>query len=246
MERQKCHAFVLRSAKYKDHDKILTLFTRSEGKLTVCAKGAMSIKCKYSPSTQLFALSEYVLSESKSGLYVYSADLIRMFEGIVKDYERLAVASYFCELIDIMFHAGMNEDITFNLIYYALDLTEKAPLEYMPLIAFVIALKLTGISGIYPCLNVCVKCCEESDMYMFDYSQGGVICPRCAQTKDLPLLTRTETEYMYALLHMDLRNIVKSKLADKDEIILLFKYINEYIRYNVGRLPRSVEQLYAI
>ena len=40
-------ALVLRETKYKDADKILTVLTADEGKLTVKARGALRKSCKY-------------------------------------------------------------------------------------------------------------------------------------------------------------------------------------------------------
>ena len=40
-------ALVLREVKYKDADKILTVLTADEGKLTVKARGALRKSCKY-------------------------------------------------------------------------------------------------------------------------------------------------------------------------------------------------------
>ena len=45
-------ALVLREVKYKEADKILTVLTEREGKLTVKARGALRKGCKYGAAAQ--------------------------------------------------------------------------------------------------------------------------------------------------------------------------------------------------
>lgn len=246
MEKHKFRALVLRSVKYGDHDRMLTLFTHSDGKISAVAKGAMSLKCQYAASVQLFALSEFVLGTSPKGVYVCSADLLRPFEGIGRDYERLAAASYMCELVDLLYRDGINEEIAFNLLYYGLDIAEKADKSAMLLAALAVALKLTGICGICPQLAKCLLCGAVDNKYVFDYARGGAVCPSCMDINDFPMITKTEADFMNALVCVDIRQIVKMQLPDREELISLIKYINDYIRYNIGRAPKSAGQLYAI
>jgi DNA repair protein RecO (recombination protein O) len=246
MEKQKCRALVLRSVKYGDHDRMLTLFTQSDGKMSAVAKGAMSLKCAYAPSVQLFALSEFVLGTSQKGVYVCSADLIRAFDGIGRDYGRMAAASFMCELADILYTDGINEEAAFSLLCYGLDTAEKADKTAAPMGALAVALKLTGLCGISPQLLKCIVCGAPAVQYVFDYARGGAVCASCMDMNDFPMITQTEASFMDALLHMDIRDIAKIQIPDKDEIIHLIQYINDYIRYNIGRSPKSAEQLYAI
>ena len=51
-------ALVLRETKYKDADKILTVLTSDEGKLTVKARGALRKSCKYSALNKKSFLQE--------------------------------------------------------------------------------------------------------------------------------------------------------------------------------------------
>jgi DNA repair protein RecO (recombination protein O) len=74
-----CKAFVLRTVKYGEHDKMLTLFTQDEGKTGVVAKGALSAKSKYIASAQLFCLSEFILSANGKMPYVASAEVIKVY-----------------------------------------------------------------------------------------------------------------------------------------------------------------------
>ena len=60
---EKVDALVLRSANYRDDDKILTLFTLQQGKVTAAAKGVKKAGAKLKFAAQPFCFAEYVLAK---------------------------------------------------------------------------------------------------------------------------------------------------------------------------------------
>ena len=51
-------ALILREVKYKEADKILTVLTPEDGKLTVKARGALRKSCRYGAACQALCYSE--------------------------------------------------------------------------------------------------------------------------------------------------------------------------------------------
>ncbi|HIW17249.1 MAG TPA: DNA repair protein RecO, partial [Firmicutes bacterium] len=58
-------ALVLREAKYKEADKMLTLLTEKEGKLSASARGALRKSCKYSAAAQQLCWAEFTLFHNR-------------------------------------------------------------------------------------------------------------------------------------------------------------------------------------
>ena len=52
---------ILREAKYKESDKILTILTETEGKITAKARGVARTRSKLAAATQLLCFSELTL-----------------------------------------------------------------------------------------------------------------------------------------------------------------------------------------
>ena len=69
----KTDAIVLRATDYRDADKILTLFTPSEGKITAGIKGVKKSGARLAFAAQPFAFCEYVLAEKCGRRTVVSA-----------------------------------------------------------------------------------------------------------------------------------------------------------------------------
>ena len=70
----KTEGSVLQSIDYKDHDKLLTLFSPTLGKILVGARGAKKPKAKLSFAAQPFCFAEYILAE-KGGRYASTSNL---------------------------------------------------------------------------------------------------------------------------------------------------------------------------
>ena len=91
---------VLREAKYKESDKILTILTAEEGKLTVKARGVARTRSKISAATQLYGYAEFTLFGNRGMWTVNEAESIEQFRPLREDIKRLALAGYICELLE--------------------------------------------------------------------------------------------------------------------------------------------------
>lgn len=249
MGKVKYEAVVLRAVKYGEHDKMLTLFTKQDGKLSSVAKGACSPKSKYIASAQMFAFSEFVLNTSETGRmpYVAGADVIRGFYGINKDIQRLAGAGYCAELTDSFYEDQMGEPVTFQLLYYTLLLIERAGIQSINMIVLAFALKLTGICGTNPALEQCVLCGKKAAQYAFDFNAGGIVCADCKNPAVImPYLSDKEAQLLYGLLYIDLTKIGSVSPPDSQTQKYLLKILNDYIKFIYNKKINSFDLLYSL
>ena len=95
-------ALVLRTVDYRDADKILTLLTEEQGKLTASARGCRRKGSVTAAGCQLLCWSELVLYERNNRWFVKEAATLRQFRGVRDDLERLALACYFAEVTQLL------------------------------------------------------------------------------------------------------------------------------------------------
>ena len=84
-------ALVLRGVDYRESDRILTLFTQEQGKLTVSARGCRKKGSAIAAGCQLLAWSEMVLYDYQGRWSVKEAAAERLFQGVRDDIARLAL-----------------------------------------------------------------------------------------------------------------------------------------------------------
>ena len=95
-------ALVLRTVDYKETDKILTLLTQDQGKLTASARGCRKKGSAIAAGCQLLAWSEMVLYDYQGRWAVKEAATQRLFQGVRDDIQRLALGCYFAEMTELL------------------------------------------------------------------------------------------------------------------------------------------------
>ncbi len=171
-------ALVLREVKYKEADKILTVLTPQEGKLTVKARGALRKGCKYAAAAQFLTLSEMTLFEHRGYWSINEAETIEQFLGLREALDDLALGTYFAELLETVSDADAPSPAVLQLglnSLYALSRKLHAP----ELIKAVFELRLMCLAGFTPEVFRCCVCgAEEPEEPLFSFS-GGIHCRHC-------------------------------------------------------------------
>lgn len=92
MKINKINAIVLRRTNYGEADRILQLLTPN-GKINAIAKGVRKEKSRLSGGIELFSICEISVTEGRGELGVLtSARLIKFFDNIIKDYDKMQFA----------------------------------------------------------------------------------------------------------------------------------------------------------
>ena len=91
---------VLRQVRYKEADRILTLLTGPEGKLTVKARGALRRGSKMAAASQALCYSEFTLFGNRGRWTANEGGTVEQFLGLREDIGQLALGTYFAEVLD--------------------------------------------------------------------------------------------------------------------------------------------------
>jgi DNA repair protein RecO (recombination protein O) len=233
-------AIVIRNVKYLEHDCILTLMTDSLGKVSVMAKGAQSMKCKYLASTMIFSRSEFTLSKSNTEMYyVSSVKLLSSNFELTEDYARMTEASYILEATDIATRDNSSEGPgVYNLLSYSLKLLRHSATEsFGLLICLQFVLKLLGLNGTAPNLTTnCMRCGQSKEHFHLSFDEGGTVCLSCAHESEL---TAMQVTYLRGLLYLDLTAIGTIALLDVPSQLHLLEIINRYLCYAFDKRVKS-------
>ena len=97
-----CQAIVLRHADYREHDRMLTLFSPTLGRVEALCRGCKKIGSPLLACSEFFAFGEYVLYTGKGRMTVTSCNLTESFYPLRSDWDKLKYATYMlsvCEAI---------------------------------------------------------------------------------------------------------------------------------------------------
>ena len=174
------NALVLREVRYKEADRILTLLTDTDGKITVKARGALRKSSKTAAATQQLTYSEMTLFGNLGRWTVNEAVVKEGFDGLRADIGSFALGCYFAECVDVLSVEDQPDaplmQLALNCLY-ALSRGMYAP-EH---IKAAFELRLMCLAGYTPELSHCTVCGnEEPGDPVLMLERGCVCCRRCA------------------------------------------------------------------
>lgn len=176
-------ALVLREVKYKEADRILTILTEDEGKLTAKAPGALRKTSKFSASTQLFTWAELTLFGNRGHWTVREGSVIEAFEGLRTDLEAMAIASYIVQVLETVSDEDAPDPQVLQLGLNSLYALSRGLCEQSQVKA-AFELRLMSLAGFAPELDRCVLCGRTEGDMRFSAGHGGLLCPDCGRYAD--------------------------------------------------------------
>ncbi|MCR4962950.1 MAG: DNA repair protein RecO [Firmicutes bacterium] len=179
----------IRSRDYKDGDKIITIFSLEQGKITALAKGARKPTASLRGAVQLLAQGSYLLARSRSSLpIVTQACQEQSFLPPQGGFRQIAYASYVAELSDLALEEGQPSPELYRQLLIALSWIKlgerpEAAVRYYEL-------QILREIGAFPDLTLCRGCGKATPFAaVLSPAAGGLLCPDCAEG-DGPALSR--------------------------------------------------------
>jgi len=225
----KTEAFVLNSRNYSDSSKILVLFTKECGKISVLAKGGAKPKSKFGYSIQPLVHSEINFYEKSSrSLQILSAsEIINRYKNINLDFKCLASAMMIVELVSLSQHENERNEIIFEDILIAMDLLER------------------GVSPFAVVLKFQIKLARDMGFGLsFGRELGGITTPsvlfslsNCGlngHSSSNYNIKRVYLERLNELRKTSLQNNVGYEVSDKEFIVLL-ELMTKYFSFHLDR-----------
>ena len=209
---------VLREVRYKESDKILTVLTQHEGKVTVRARGALRKGSRITAATQLLTYSDMTIFENRGRRTLNEASTVEEFLGLRADLGAFALGSYFAELLETVSAEEYPDPPVLQLGLNSLYALSRAlcPPEQ---IKAVFELRLMCLSGYEPDLSCCAQCGAAVPAEPWFSPRGGAVyCARCRGTSSsavtplLPETLRQGTEFTRLLSEYGVKRCVYGHL----------------------------------
>lgn len=243
MKLYKVKAIVLKSREMREADRILTIFSREQGKLRVVAHGVNKPASRKRGSVQPFCYTDFLLHRGREIDSVSQCQVLEMFSQLREDLTRLTYASYLAELVDSLTGEGESNQAVFALLltcFARLAETGGDP----ELVARSFEARLAVLLGYGPRLDVCVNCQSiVKGQVAFSSSLGGLICQGCRTAcSDAVLINRGALESLKLLL--DREPSIALRLRPSQEMRRqLRQVLQHYLQYHMERNSKSMKFL---
>jgi DNA repair protein RecO (recombination protein O) len=234
----KDEAIVLKTIKLGEADRIVTLYTRANGKVRAVAKGIRKTKSRFGARLEPFTHVSLMIYRGRNLDTITSADILSSFDVIRRDYERLTAASALAEIVEKITPERESAHSVYDLLLGGLRaLSVDRAGTVVP--AFLV--KLLSLSGYHPELRTCAGCGGPGPLGAFSPALGGAVCEVCWRTdRDSLRLATDRIELLLQLLSSDF-----GVTADRDATFDLMIALRAYTEFHLERPLKSISLLAA-
>lgn len=233
MKSYKTLAIVIKVRDFFEADRLLVLYSKDLGKISVKTRGAKRIKNKLSGNHDLLNVCEFLITQGKSIDTVMGSVLEKSFKEVKKDLKKISISYYFLELVNrLTFEKERHENI-FYLLVGSMEILGGIETEKdFDILKSVFEFKLLDELGHKPKFEKCVSCGNSySDKVYFDFEHGGVLCSDCEGEKISHELVDIKTlKTINAFDKLDINKVFNSNIGGEhlSKALDLIKKFNKY------------------
>jgi DNA repair protein RecO (recombination protein O) len=183
-------AITLKSRKWGEADRIVTLYAKRLGKIRAVARGARRLKSRMGASLEPLTMCELNLFE-KSGDSLYRVSQVDLIEPFVKfreDLSLMGAAARMANVVGAVTPDGDPDPELFDTLEQGLRslVTSDDP----ELTALLFQIRLLGLTGFRPQTDHCAACGKTRVIHepQFSPASGGLVCATCAAHQRFPCL----------------------------------------------------------
>lgn len=243
-------AVVLSSIDYGESDKIVTFYTLEFGKIKGIAKGAKRSRKRFVNNLEPFSYIRLLFfqKQGRDLMMIEQADVIRRFDSLLLEIDRIAFGSCCLELLNEMTPEGQKNQKAFELLLKSLIMLDKGANIRTIMVLF--EMKLLSILGYHPHLDRCVVCKKETvgahdcaplqdTKIFFSSVRSGILCPRCkCHEKSLIPVSPGTIKFLMLAAKTDIDKADRITMPDwaAEECK---KIMDDFLRYQLGKELKS-------
>ena len=218
-------AYVLKQMDYREHDAIITVFTKEYGKLSFVSRGVRKMTSKNASAVMPYTQSEILFDykEHATMFQLKSARCKEYYRYMHEDMMASSAASVIAEIVDV-FSLSEDSDQIYNMVGIAFDKLNNGYSSTLVVSLFLV--DILRMAGLLPDVDACVVCGKQHVVTMSP-KEGGFLCEDHA----------TNIPYMKAEYLRRFRILCKAGI---DKIDVVTKYIEE----NINDLQYLLDILY--
>lgn len=226
----KTKGIVISESNMGDFDKMLTILTPGNGKISCSAKGARKQNSALLAGTQFLCFAEYILYKKNDTYTINSCEIIEVFYNIRTDLDKINYAVYLTKIILDVTNENENSYKILQLYLNTLYMISETNKDFDFIIS-IFKIKLLCLLGFKPRIEECVNCRKKDDLTYFSIKDNGVKCASCT-TQDKSAIKISSSTFM-ALKYIStcpIKNLFGFNLKGDSlkELMLLSKvYFNE-------------------
>ena len=169
---------MLRTVKLGETDRIVTILSRSHGRIRAVAKGARRPGSRFGARLEPTGHVAFQCYRGRELDVVTQVEAIEVWRTLREHYGCLTHAVSMLEAADQVAPEREPHPELYRMLVGALRTLSN---RRSPMVAPAFFWKLLSLEGFHPLLDVCARCGGEGPFAAFDLMEGGVVCATCGR-----------------------------------------------------------------
>jgi DNA repair protein RecO (recombination protein O) len=177
-------AVIIRSQRWGDADRIVTLYSSDLGKIRGAARGARRMKTRFSGVLEPFGIVDVTLFQKTPDALgqISQIDLVKNFKAVREDLGVMAAAAKMVRMVEMITADRDPNPEMYSALVYALE--NLLPDRDLALTTLLFQIHVLGYTGFRPQIDRCTECGNIASSHMpqwFSPRLGGMVCHRCGE-----------------------------------------------------------------
>lgn len=125
MRSHKTEGIVIKRKSLAEADRIITIYSKTYGKITIMARGVRRISSRRSPHIELLNHASFSIHRGKQMFSLSEVESMNNFSSLKKDLRKVGIAYHMCELVDGLCAENEQNEQIFHLLNETLLRIEK-------------------------------------------------------------------------------------------------------------------------
>lgn len=233
----KTKGIVIGEQAYSESSKILKVFTREYGIISILSRGARKTKSPFHAASNKLIYANFDISYRENGISTLVAvDIITIFRNIIMDFHDLEKKMYAFLLVDLTSQVIKDKNIDKkeieNIYDIFLSCLEKIDEGFNPNAIFNIArLKYLDFLGVRPSIDCCSICGATSNIVTVAATSFGYVCNNCYTNEKI---VSKDTVKMVRMLYYVVVDKIKKLDIDREVLKEIEEFLDEYYDRQTG------------
>lgn len=224
---------VVREKDYGESSKIIDVFTRKYGLISIIARGSKKVKSNISFVSSKLTYGNFNVFYKKNKLSILnSVDVIVNLRDLKNDITKIGYSTYLCELVSQVSKQLSDENDIISLYDTFISAILKINDGFdVVVITNIFELKILDYLGVAPTLDRCVMCNSANSIVTISVDRYGLLCKNCRTNERLLDINTIKHLRMY--YYVDISKISKLDIDDnvKKEVDI---FLNDYFEKHTG------------
>ena len=234
---EKVEGIVIGETLFGESSKILKVFTKKYGIISIMSKGCRKPKSNFREISNKLIYAEFDIKYKNDGIStLINASIINLFRNITMDYKDFNKKIYAFLITDITFQVlnqKQNDNLETEQIYdiYINTLTKIDEGLNLEILFNIVQLKYLDFLGVKPSIDACSNCGTNKDIITISSSSYGYLCKNCYNNEKI--VSKDTIKMIRMLYYVDISRIKTLEIEEntKNEID---DFLKDYYEEHTG------------